>query len=88
MLLLEMSSPIVLSSKSWKLPTNSCKTAHVMAEVTMSSMALLVAAKVFRKRKGDHLSGARRDDASKWLQMIFLMATTQMMSISSSSRRK
>jgi hypothetical protein len=43
MLLFEMSPPVVLSSKTSKLAPNSCKAADVMAEVTIVSMAFLMA---------------------------------------------
>jgi hypothetical protein len=61
MLLFEMSPPVVLSSKTSKLAPNSCKAADVVAEVTIVSMAFLVAEKVFRKRKGNALGSARRN---------------------------
>jgi hypothetical protein len=70
-----MSPPVILSSEPNKLASYSCKAADATAEVTSGSMALLMAEKVFPKRKGNALGSARRHGAFERFEMVFLVAT-------------
>jgi hypothetical protein len=64
MLIFKMSPPVVLSSKSSKLPPKCGKAANVMAKVSIVAiMASLVPEKVFCKRRCKVLGSARRHDA-------------------------
>jgi hypothetical protein len=81
MLPFEMSSPVVLSSKTTELPVNCGKAADVMTKIPLIAIASLVAKKVFHKGKCKVLRSARTLGTSEWFRMVFLVATAQRISI-------
>jgi hypothetical protein len=75
MLIFEMSSPVILSSKASELPTNGSRATGVMTKVALVTMTSLVTEKVFCKSKCKVIDSARRFGTSEWFVMIFLVAT-------------